>query len=437
MKAIAVVVVFTAAMLSACSLSVGTIGTWSNVGLPPVALLGANSVVLPDGEVVFLGGFDAKGQPSAQVLRFDPKERRWSQGAPMPGQQTGSAIATLSNGSILVAGGGSSLSAIPSFGAQGGPGPLAGTWLYSPVLDKWTKGGDLNVARSDAATVLLTDGRVLIAGGSVLLAAPNFFGFSNSAETFDPQTNSWSLVGSMHVARSAMALVALQHGGALAAGGCASSTYGVMGGALTSAEVFDPASDAWTVTAPLPEARCGASGLTLRDGRPLVTGGSMYNLDPGFATNAFFYDEQNRRWTGAGSTVTGASSPILLADGRVFVAAVQAGPVKGALASFVVGGQVFDPASGDWTFATSTSALVPFRLAVDGRGPPTLLAQSDDRAVVLLSGFGLAFTFNPAGTPPAALILDSSSLTLVLAALAAALCLWLAIQAARSRASAR
>jgi hypothetical protein len=411
--------VFTSFALSASSLSVGTIGTWSTVGLPPTTLLGANSVVLPDGEVVFLGGFDKTGQPSTQVLRSDPKDRRWSQGAPIPVLQTGYSITALSDGSVLVAGGGA---------AEGG-NVLAGTWLYNPQLDKWSKGGDLHVARSGAATVLLTDGRVLIAGGSVVLTAPNFLGFGNSAEIFDPQTNSWSLVGSMHVARSAIALLALQHGRALAAGGCASATYGILGGAVTSSEVFDPATGAWSETTPLPEARCGASGLTLRDGRLLVTGG----LQQGFVTEAFFYDEQTRHWTTAGSTVTGASSPILLADGRVFVAAVQAGPVKGALASFVVGGQVFDPASGDWTFATSTSALVPFRLAVYGSELPTLLAQSDDRAVVLLSAFGLAFTFNPLDNPPPALILDSSGLGLVLAVIAGALCLLLAIQYARGR----
>jgi Kelch motif/Galactose oxidase, central domain len=423
MKAIALVLALMAIGLPACSLSVGTIGTWSNSGLPPTNLSGATSVVLPDGTVVFLGGFDASGQPRAQVLRLDPKDSRWSQGAPMPVPQTGSAIAALSNGSVLVAGG----------GGAGGNEVLAGTWIYSPQLDSWSKVGDLHVARSGATAVQLADGQVLIAGGSVLLAAPNFFGFSNSAETFDPQTNSWSLVGPMHAARTAIALVALRGGRALAAGGCASATYGNLSGGVTEADVFDPATSAWTVTTPLPEARCGASGLTLRDGRALVTGGSGSNPQQGFDTNAFFYDEHKRDWSVAGSTVADASSPILLSDGRVFVAAVQSGPVKGALASFVIGGQLFDPASGDWSYATSTSVLVPFRLAVYGPGTPTLLAQSDDRAVVLIGTFGLALTFNPLGTTPPLLVLDSSGLTLVLAAFAAALCLWLAIKYMRGR----
>ena len=451
MKPMAGALVFMASALSACSHSFGTIGTWSNVEVPPIAMFGTNSVVLSDGGVVFLGGFDATGQPRTRVLRFDPKNSQWSQGAPMPVQQPGYATAALPNGSVLIAGGGGLLGgvgALPVLGAggevpAGGSGLLTTTWLYNPQLDVWSKGGDLHVARSGAAAVALTDGRVLIAGGSVPLATPiqlpdgttNYFGFSTSAETFDPKSNSWSMAGPIHFARGSMALLALPNGMALAAGGCPYANQGfISGGTSTTSEVFVPTTGSWTVTTPLPEPRCGANGLLLRDGRALVTGGSISNLQQeGPGTNAFLYDSQKCTWTTAGSTVAGSSAPILLADGQVFVAAVQAGPVKGALASFVVGGQVFDPASGDWSFTTSTSALVPFRLTQDGSGPPTVLAQPDDRAVVLLGAFGLAFTFNPRAAAPTALILDSSGLGLVLVGLAAAVWLSLAIQFVRGR----
>jgi len=448
MKPVAGALVFMASSLSACSLSFGTIGTWSNVELPPTALLGANSVVLPDGEVVFLGGYDSTGQPRSRVLRFDPKDNQWSQGASMPGQQSGYAIAALPNGSVLIAGGGGLLGgvgALPvagSGGAESGFQLLAATWLYNPQLDVWSKGGDLHVARSGAAAVVLTDGRVLIAGGSVPLATPiqlpdgttNFFGFGTSAETFDPQSNSWSLVGPMHFAHGSTALLALPHGMALAAGGCdfANQQLG-LGVPMNSAEAFDPSTSSWTVTAPLPEPRCGATGVLLRDGRALVTGGSFSNDQQGSVTDAFLYDEQKRAWTATGSTVAGASAPILLTDGKVFAAAVQAGPVKGALASFVVGGQIFDPASGDWSFATSTSALVSFRLSREGPASPTVFAQSDNNAVVLLGAFGLAYIFNPLATPPPVLILDSSGLGLVLVGFAAAFWLLFAIQYFRGR----
>jgi N-acetylneuraminic acid mutarotase len=403
MKPLAGTLVFIATALSGCVVSFGTIGTWSNEKPPPTSIQGTNSTVMPDGELVVLGGIDSRtGQPLNQVLRFNPKDNRWSEGAPMPVQQAGYALAALSNGSVLVAGGS---------GGGGGNGLLATTWLYSPQLNTWRKVGNLHVARSGGGT--------------------DFFGFINSAETFDPKTNSWSLVGSMHVARGSTALVALPHGLALAAGGCALANQGFTSNvALTSTEVFDP-TGTWTVTAPLPEPRCGASGLTLRDGRALLTGGSFSNFERGSVTTAFLYEEKTHAWTAAGSTIPGASTPILLADGRVFVAAMQAGPVQGHVASVVVGGQVFDPNSGDWRFATSTSVQISSRLGPEDS--PTVVAEPAGTAVVLLGTAGLAFTFNPFGVPPHLLILDSSGLALVLACVAAALCLWLAIQYIRDR----
>jgi Kelch motif len=441
MKPAAGALLFMASTLSACNLSFGSVGTWSTEVPPPISLRGTSSVVMPDGELVFLGGFDSRtGQPLNQVLRFDPKDSRWSQGAPMPVQETGYSITALPNGLLLAAGGGGAgggVSVLPvagGGGTGGGSGLLATTWLYSPQLNKWKKASDLHLARSDAAAVLLTDGRVLIAGGSVPLATPiqlpdgstDLFGFSTSAEIFDPQTNSWSLVGSMHVARGGVALVALPHGMALAAGGCAFANQGfVSGGALTVSEVFNPTTDGWTITTPLPEPRCSASGLLLRDGRALLTGGSVSSFLGGSVTNAFLYDEQKRAWTASGSTVPGGSAPILLANGSVFVAAEQAGQMQGNVASLVVGGQVFDPGVGDWRFATSSSVLVSSRLGQ--AEPPTVVAKADGTVTVLLETAGLALTFNPSGVPSPVLILDSSGLALVLAGLAAALCLWLAI----------
>jgi hypothetical protein len=440
-KLLAGAIVLTACTLSACSLSFDTVGTWSNEKPPPSSLLGASSVVLPDGEIVFVGGYDLRtGQPLNGVLRFDPKDNSWSQGAPLPFQQTGYTTVALSNGSVLVAGGGSALPVVaPGGGApQGGNGLLATSWLYSPPQNSWRRVGNLQVARSDAAAVLLTSGQVLIVGGSVPLATPiqlpdggtDFFGFSTSAEMFDPQTNSWSLAGSMNVARGAIALLALPNGMALAAGGCASANQGsIQGGAVDTTELFDSVRRAWTVTTPLPEPRCGASALLLPDGRGLVTGGFYPQV--GSVDHVDLYDEQKHSWTAAGSTVAGASAPVLLADGQVLFAATQAGQINGRVEALVVGGQLFDPASGDWNFVTSNSVLVVFQGQPEDS--PTVVARSDGTAVVFLRTFDTSFTFNPSGAPPPVGILDSSGLALVLAALAAGLCLWLAIHYVQGR----
>lgn len=429
--------------MAGCSLNFGTVGTWAAATPPPVSIQGTSSVVTSDGLTVFLGRFDLQsGQPLNQVLVFNPKANRWAEGSPIPTQGTGYSLVALSDGSVLLAGGGvSGPGGLPAAGGGGpaGGGLLATTWLYNPALDKWTRAGNLNVARSGASAVLLSDGKVLIAGGTIPLATPtqlpdgttDWFAFSNSAEVFDPRTDSWSVVGSMHVARGGMALLQLPNGRALAAGGCPYANRGFsQGGALDSAEVFDPSSKAWSSTARLPQPRCGATGVTLRDGRALLTTGFFNSLQ---VTNsgAFVYDDVTHAWTTAGATVPGVSAPVLLPDGRVFAAAVQAGPVKGHVESMVLGGQIFDPSSNDWRFATSQSVLVASRFAPESE--PTLVPRGSNGVMVILTAAGLAYSFDPAGRPPSALVLDSSGLALLLAAFAAALCLWLGLDYIRDR----
>jgi len=361
---------------------------------------------------------------------FDPTTNRWSQGAPVP-LPAGYALAVLANGSVLVAGGNSATGAIAV---------LAASWLYDPNANTWRRVGDLKVAVSDATAVQLTDGRVLIAGGSVPLPKPvqqpdgstSYFAFTNSAELFDPQTNAWTVVSPMGVARGTPALVPLPGGKALVAGGCAFATQRFdSGGALASAEVFDPITGSWSPTASLPAPRCGADGVLLRDGRALVVGGSTANSQQAPVNDTVLYDWKTGEWSSAGSMVSGASAPVALADGRVFVAGVQVGQPTGHLVPLIVGGQIFDPASKDWTFVTSIAAVTSFRASIESSRPVAVRPAGSQ--TVFISVAGDTFDLNPVATPPLGPILTSSRLTLVLGALVIALGLWLAFQLFRGR----
>lgn len=430
----------------ACSLSFGTTGTWSDDPPPPVSLVDSTSVVTSEGKSVFFGGFDPQSRrPLNQVLVFDPKANVWRQGAPMPEFITGYAAAGLSNGDVLIAGGGGVLG-VGALPVAGNPSPNSGngglqnsTWLYDPDRNKWTKVGDLNVARSSASAVRLSDGRILIAGGTVEFATPiqlpdgttSAFGFSSSAEMFDPQADRWTLVGSLHVARGAMALVALPSGKALAAGGCAFANRGfIQGGALATTEIFDPTQESWALARPLPQPLCAASGLTLRDGRVLLTSGSVEFLT-GSSAQAIVYDPTKRVWSNVGTIVPGAGAPILLPDGRVFVSAVQAGPIKGRVASLLLGGQLFDSTTDNWSFVTSNPAVVSSRIGLQ----ESLIAipKSPGVVMVLLANSNQAFDFDPSRSPTSAVVLDSSGLTIVLVILAVTLCLWLAAKLFQAR----
>jgi N-acetylneuraminic acid mutarotase len=78
----------------------------------------------------------------------------------------------------------------------------------------WTLTGSMNVARAAYAATLLQNGKVLVAGGVTTGGIP-----LATAELYNPSTGRWLATGSMSVARVLPAMVLLQDGKVLVAGG--------------------------------------------------------------------------------------------------------------------------------------------------------------------------------------------------------------------------
>src|SRR4029077_19153857 len=171
----------------------------------------------------------------------------------------------------------------------------------------------------------------------------------------------------------------------------------------------------WSSTTPMPEARCGASAVPLQDGRAFIAGG-----DQGCGPTAVMFDPAHHSWTSAGSIagVAAGPPPIVLADGRGLLAHFEIGSQQGRVGTAYVGGQVFDPSSGSWDFATTASVSVASLFLQEG-GSPEVVAVPNGDAVVLLQTVALAF--HPALSPPARQVLDSTGLTILLLGAAALL----------------
>ena len=92
----------------------------------------------------------------------------------------------------------------------------------------WTLTGSLHVARADSTATLLANGQVLVVGGG-----------GTSAELYNPATGSWTTTGSLHIARDYPSATLLPNGQVLVAGGS-------WAGPLASAELYNPATGAWT-----------------------------------------------------------------------------------------------------------------------------------------------------------------------------------------------
>ena len=144
---------------------------------------------------------------------------------------------------------------------------LAEGLSYPLVIDpSWVTTGNLATARSHHTATLLPSGKVLVAGG-FNESCSETCGALSSAELYDPATGLWSPTGSLATARWLHTATLLPSGKVLVAGG-----YNTSIGGLSSAELYDPASGTWSATGSLWAARDSHTATLLPSGKVLVAG---------------------------------------------------------------------------------------------------------------------------------------------------------------------
>jgi hypothetical protein len=137
----------------------------------------------------------------------------------------------------------------------------------------------MSTARGYTAATLLSNGRVLVAGGS------NLTGALATSEVFDPSTGNWAPPIPMRFANGAPTMVTLSDGTALVAGGP---------NALQSAELFDPLVNGWFTMAPMKTLRMSNTLTLLNTGAVMAAGGDDINLEP-LASVELFVDPPPQR----------------------------------------------------------------------------------------------------------------------------------------------
>jgi hypothetical protein len=119
-------------------------------------------------------------------------------------------------------------------GYNDGGSAIASAELYDPATGIFTPTGSLNTARVLDTATLLHNGMVVIAGGNSCDGACG--GALASAELYDPATGTFTPYGSLNSARFTHTATQLNNGMVLIAGGEDSSFY-----YLSSAELYEPA----------------------------------------------------------------------------------------------------------------------------------------------------------------------------------------------------
>lgn len=243
----------------------------------------------------------------------------------------------LTNGKVLIAGG------RRDSPRQGAPGePLATAELYDPSTGTFSATGDMTTARAFHVATLLPDGRVLILGLS-------------SAELYDPSTGASTVAGVVTHSPAGCCLVPgtpLKNGKVLI---FALTGYGAQ--PVTTAIVYDPAGGTFTPAGEEPFADTIQTATLLANGQVLICGYSAQLYDPDVGTFTVPL-RIGVNFLNLGYTAT------LLTDGRVMIAGGNSDLGNFASAA------VYNPSTGLFTPTGDMTAARVFHTATllpDGR----------------------------------------------------------------------
>jgi N-acetylneuraminic acid mutarotase len=184
---------------------------------------------------------------------------------------------------------------------------------------------------------------VLLQNGKVLVVA------GSSAELYNPTTETWSVTGSLNIPRYyGYTATLLSNGKVLVAGGANnSSSY------MANAELYDPATGTWTATGAMNKPRTTHTAVLLPNGKVLVMGGWGESEMDGTQTlsSAELYDPTTGTWTQINSMNSRRFSfpAALLPSGKVLVA----GGYDNYNDNPIANAELYDPATGTWSETSS------------------------------------------------------------------------------------
>lgn len=181
---------------------------------------------LPSGVVVVTGGRGDDGRSLASVELFDPATGAWRTAAPMATARARHVAVLLGSGRVLVAGG--------TTGAS--EGVTATAEVYDPALDRWSTVEPLPIGVGGAGAAALPNGDAIVTGGFASATPPIAI---RQAVVFRDATSRWQSMPDMQQARYDHSTVVLTDGHVLVGVGWDRNPYfGIGEGGL---EVSDDA----------------------------------------------------------------------------------------------------------------------------------------------------------------------------------------------------
>lgn len=297
--AISVSAVITVHSLEFVATPVGSVGPTSPM-LSPRS--GHTATLLPDGKVLVAGGMRRNQEFYRSAELYDPATGKFSPTGGMSIGRVGHAAVLLQSGKVLIVGG------------WIGHAVTDSAELYDPSTGKFTAIAKMVCKRGRPSAALLGNGDVLITGGA---DRPDGAGGAATAELFHPATQTFVQVGPMHSARISHTSILLHDGRVLIAGGRGETV-------TASAELYDPKTKRFTETGSMLSARYKHTAGLLPDGRVLIAGGSDDHDWTGRLNSAEIYDPRTGKFTATSPLNNGRfklpNEAVLLASGQLVIA---------------------------------------------------------------------------------------------------------------------
>ncbi len=323
------------------------------------------ATLLPNGKVLVAGGAVIAdeyscfaGTDSAEL--YDSASGTFASTATMTNRRYAQTSTPLQDGAVLITGG-------YSFDSSDCDNPetspaLASAETYEPSNGSFAPTGSMAEVRRGHSATLLTNGKVLIAGGNNtggnLLP---FFGVDGSvtAEVYDPVTRLFTSTGNMGTPRVGQTATLLVNGDVLIAGGWSAS----QNASIAAAELYHPATETFTPTGSMNSPRTGHTATLLPNGKVLIAGGAqdqtLVNSD-----SAEIYDPATGSFLATGSVAMKRClhTATLLPNGTVLIAgggSIVTETYNPSTGSFVLSGLIeFDRSGHSATLLQNGSVLV-------------------------------------------------------------------------------
>ena len=367
-----------AAALAWSSPALAETGAWTPGSSPPDVLENGVVAGLPNGDVILAGGILSAGHntaASAEVEVYDPRQDTWGRLPSMPAPQYSATAVALADGSLLVVGGLATVGTTPFSSVP----IVSNAVLFQTTSSSWAKLPALPYAETGATATLLSDDRVLVAGGA------DANGAVKSATIFDPGRRTWTATSPMLTARTGAAAVLLKDGNVLVAGGAAGP-----GQPLRDAELYDPVKGTRSGAGSMAEPRTQPAALVLPDGRALLAGGMGLTG----TSSAEFYDPSAKSWqVTTSSPNSGQGQAFLLASGDVLTL-LFAGTTR------TVHSALFNIHTTFWAAGPDLRVTAPY---------PPAAVQLPDKTVLVLNGSTVASFGNAEAPPPNAVAIATKT----------------------------